>query len=75
MMQHFLQVVMLNMLFIIISIQAIIILGIYKKVICQRRDQPSIFKDKSVISYIPSYINKESSPIICYKYNKLSLVS
>ena len=74
MMQHFLQVAMLNMLFIIISIQAIIILGIYKKVICQRRDQPSIFKDKSVISYIPSYINKES-PIICYKYNKLSLVS
>ena len=31
---------------------------------------PSIFKDKSVISSIPTYFEKKESPIICYKYNK-----
>ena len=31
----------------------------------------SIFKDKSVIFYIPSYFNNSETPIICYKYNKL----
>ena len=31
---------------------------------------PSIFKDKSVISSIPTYIENKESPIICYKYNK-----
>ena len=31
---------------------------------------PSIFKDKSVISSIPTYFVKKESPIICYKYNK-----
>ena len=33
---------------------------------------PSIFKDKSVISAIPSYFENKESPIICYKYNKPS---
>ena len=33
-------------------------------------DLPSIFKDKSVISFIPSYFENKESPIICYKYNK-----
>ena len=28
---------------------------------------PSIFKDKSVISSIPTYFENEESPIICYK--------
>ena len=68
MMQHFLQGAILNMLFILKLIQAV--LGIYKNVICQRRDQPSTYKDKSVISYIPTDFNMES-PLICYKYNKL----
>ena len=31
---------------------------------------PSIFKDKSVISFIPTYFENKESPIICYKYNK-----
>ena len=31
---------------------------------------PSIFKDKSVISSIPTYVENKESPIICYKYNK-----
>ena len=31
---------------------------------------PSIFKDKSVISSIPTYFEDKESPIICYKYNK-----
>ena len=31
---------------------------------------PSIFKDKSVISSIPTYFENKESPIICYTYNK-----
>ena len=31
---------------------------------------PSIFKDKAVISSIPTYVENKESPIICYKYNK-----
>ena len=31
---------------------------------------PSIFKDKSVSSSIPTYFENKESPIICYKYNK-----
>ena len=31
---------------------------------------PSIFKDKSVISSIPTHFENKESPIICYKYNK-----
>ena len=31
---------------------------------------PSTFKDKSVISSIPTYFENKESPIICYKYNK-----
>ena len=31
---------------------------------------PSIFKNKSVISSIPTYFENKESPIICYKYNK-----
>ena len=31
---------------------------------------PSIFKDKSVISSIPTYFENKEPPIICYKYNK-----
>ena len=30
----------------------------------------SVFKDKSVISSIPTYFKNKESPIICYKYNK-----
>ena len=34
-------------------------------------DLPSIFKDNTVISSIPTYLKKTTeSPIICYKYNK-----
>ena len=33
-------------------------------------DLPSIFKDKSVISSIPTYFENKESPLICYKYNK-----
>ena len=31
---------------------------------------PSIFKDKSVISSIPTYFENKESPFICFKYNK-----
>ena len=30
---------------------------------------PSMFKDKSVISSIPTYFENKESPIICYKLN------
>ena len=33
-------------------------------------DLPSIFRDKNVISSIPSYFENTESPIMCYKYNK-----
>ena len=33
-------------------------------------DLPSIFKDRSVISLIPTYFQNSEPPIICYKYNK-----
>ena len=33
-------------------------------------DLPSIFKENTVISSIPSYFENTESPIICYKYNK-----
>ena len=33
-------------------------------------DLHSIFKDNSVISFIPNYFNNSETPIICYKYNK-----
>ena len=33
-------------------------------------DLHSIFKDNSVISYIPNYFNNSETPIICFKYNK-----
>ena len=36
---------------------------------------PSIFKDKSVISSIPSYFENKESPIICYKYNYNNIVT
>ena len=33
-------------------------------------DLPSIFKDRSVTSLIPTYFQNSEPPIICYKYNK-----
>ena len=33
-------------------------------------DLPSIFKDRSVTSSIPTYFQNSKPPIICYKYNK-----
>lgn len=33
-------------------------------------DLPSIFRDGSVISSLPTYFNNKEHPIICYKYNK-----
>ena len=33
-------------------------------------DLPSLFKDKSVTSSIPSYFQNSEPPIICFKYNK-----
>ena len=33
-------------------------------------DLPSIFKDRSVTSSIPTYFQNSDPPIICYKYNK-----
>ena len=33
-------------------------------------DLPSIFKDKSIQSFIPNYLKNYDVPIICYKYNK-----
>ena len=34
-------------------------------------DLPSIFKDRSVTSSIPTYFQNSEPPIICYKYTKL----
>ena len=63
-----------NMLFGLIQIPNIIILGNLSKFNFSKRIEfinlPSIFKDKSVISSIPSYFENKESPIICYKYNK-----
>ena len=33
-------------------------------------DLPSIFKDRSVTSSIPTYFQNSEPPIICYKYNR-----
>ena len=33
-------------------------------------DLPSVFKDKSVISSIPTYFENKESPMICYEYIK-----
>ena len=33
-------------------------------------DLPSIFKDRSVTSSIPTYFQNSELPITCYKYNK-----
>ena len=33
-------------------------------------NSPSILKDKTVISSVPTYLENKESPIICYKYNK-----
>ena len=33
-------------------------------------DLPSIFRDNSVTSSIPTYFENTESPMICYKYNK-----
>ena len=33
-------------------------------------DLPSIFKDRSVTSTIPTYFQTSEPPIICYKYDK-----
>ena len=33
-------------------------------------DLPSIFRDGSVISFIPTYFQNSETPIIYYKYNK-----
>ena len=33
-------------------------------------DLPSIFRDSSVISSIPTYFQNSETPLICYKYNK-----
>ena len=35
---------------------------------------PSVFKDKYVISSIPTYFEIKESPIICFKYNNLFVV-
>ena len=32
-------------------------------------DLPSIFRDNSVISLVPTYFQNTETPIICYKYN------
>ena len=33
-------------------------------------DLPSIFRDNSVTSSVPTYFENTESPMICYKYNK-----
>ena len=33
-------------------------------------DLPSIFKDRSVTSSMPTYFPNSETPVICYKYNK-----
>ena len=33
-------------------------------------DLPSVFRDSSVISSIPTYFQNSETPIICSKYNK-----
>ena len=33
-------------------------------------DLPCIFRDNTVVSYIPDYFENKEPPIICYKFNK-----
>ena len=65
MLKHFVPGVTINMLFVrkFIKIQFV------KKGV-EFISLPSIFNDKSVISYNPTYFENMESPIICYKYNK-----
>ena len=70
-MQHFLPGVTLNLLFDseINHIRHFIKIQYVNKGI-EFINLPSIFKDKSVISSIPTYFKNKASPVICYKYNK-----
>ena len=51
------------------SCMLLVVLGFVNKGI-EFINLPSIFKDKSVISSIPTYFENKESPIICYKFNK-----
>ena len=72
--QHFLQDVMLNTSLVLISILSSTINDILSQFHSLTKygvfDLHSIFKDNSVISFIPNYFNNSETPIICYKYNK-----
>ena len=74
MMQYFLPSVTLSMLFGHIQTPKLIILDILSKFNFLTRglnsfNFPSIFKDKSVISSIPTYFENKESSIICYNCN------
>ena len=69
MMQQFLRGVTLNMHSEINHIRHFIKIQFVNKGI-EFINLPSIFKDKSVITSIPTYFENKESPIICYKYNK-----
>ena len=77
MMQHFLPGVTLNMLFghtLYIESESnhfrhLIKIQFVNKGI-EFINLTSLFKDKSVISSIPTYFESKESHIICYKYNK-----
>ena len=75
MMQHFLRSVTLNMLFWPYIDSEINHIRHFFKIQFVNKgikfiNLPSISKDKSVISSIPTYFENKESPIICYKYNK-----
>ena len=75
MMLLYLQDVILNMLFIQSLIPKINHIRHFIKIpfINKRMDfidLPSIFRDKSVHSFIPNYFKNYEVPIICYKYSK-----
>ena len=74
MMQHFIPGVILNILWPYIDSEIYHIRHFIKIQFVNKGFEfinlPSIFKDKSVISSIPTYFENKESPIICYKYNK-----
>ena len=75
MMQHFSLGVTLNMLVGHIQTPKLIIYQHFIKIQFVNKgiefnNSPSIFKDKSVISSIPTYFENKEFSMICYKYKK-----
>ena len=74
MVQHFLQGVILNMVSGLLLTLKVAILGILSKFNLSSKGLNSstnlMYKDQSVVSFIPTCFKNKESPISCYEYNE-----